>query len=240
MIHHILNILKIIFGFSLLGTAIAFFPTESFETKETVISIMKDVTEKHSSQIDPLSIHTQLDLKEHKHDGYTFRFVDLSDVSLNPVTEIILNASPILLSNEMSRDKEIKQMEDSITKELRQSDTSGRSHSSIYIPVAKELTILSVSTADTKILVVYSDLMENTPQLSLYDKNTHFNSVEIKKLFNESFPLPDLKGIEVYLVYQPRSPESDNTYKLISQVYNELLTDKGANVYIQANFIKIK
>ena len=184
MIHHILNILKIIFGFSLLGIGIAFFPTESFETKETVISIMRDVTEKHPSQIDPLSIHTQLNLREHKHDGYTFRFVDLSDVSLNPVTEITLDASPMLLSNEMSRDKEIKQVEDSIAKALAQSDTSGRKHSSIYIPIAKELTVLRDSEADSKILVVYSDLMENTPQLSLYDKQIHFNSTEIIVFYN--------------------------------------------------------
>lgn len=224
-------------GLFLVGIGIAFFPKEIFKMKDTVMSVMTDITEKHTSQSDPTHIYTQLNLREHKHDAYTVRIVDLSDVSLNPITQITLKASPMLLTNEMSRDKEIKQFEDSITIALTKSDTSGRSHSSIYIPIAKELSVLSESTSDTKILVVYSDLIENTEHLSLYD-TTIFNGDKIKNILKESFPLPNLKGIEVYLIFQPSTPNIDNAYTLISQVYKELLSDKGASVFIQANFLK--
>ncbi|MBK9638729.1 MAG: hypothetical protein IPO63_13295 [Bacteroidetes bacterium] len=243
MKNQLLQLFKIVFILFLLGITVKVFPFEKFKTKKSAISIMNDVTEKHSTLLEPQSLIQQFKIKENKFEGYTFRLINLSDVSLNPVLQYSIEASPMILSNEIKRDSEIKQFEDSILLNLSnsQSDTSGRSHSSVYSPIAKELTILSMIEADTKILVVNSDLMENTPKFSLYNKNTYFNSAEVKRIFNESYPLPNLKGIEVYLIYQPNSPNTDNTYKLISQVYKELLTEKGgAEVYTLANFIKTK
>ena len=246
MKNQLLQLSKIVLMLFLLGITVKVFPFEKFKTKNSVISIMNDVTEKHSTLLEPQSLIPQFKIKENKFEGYTFRLINLSNVSLNPVAQYSIEASPMILSNEIKRDSEIKQLEDSIILNLSNSlsDTSGRSHSSVYLPIAKELTTLSLSEADTKILVVNSDLMENTQQLSFYDRlsfeKLHSNIDVIKNKFEKSYSIPNLKGIQVYLIYQPTSTSTDTAFKLISQVYKQLLTEKGAEVYIQANFIKAK
>lgn len=243
---HLKIIARILLVLALIGVTIKLFYIEYFKTHETTFSIMRDITEPQELHLDPTELIEQLDLNQHKHDAFTFRFIDLSDVSMNQITQFSLKASPVLLSNEIARDKEVKEMESTILAHLNNVDQDllGRSHSSIYLPVAKELMILGSSGSDRKVLVVYSDLLENTDQLSFYKEQStamlQSNPKGIKSIFESIQPLPDLKGIQVYFVYQPNSQNADILYKRISTIYKDILTEKGAQVYIQPNFIKMK
>lgn len=243
---HLKTIARIFLVFALIGATIKLFSMEYFKTHETTFSIMRDVTDPQAAHPDPTELIEQLDLNQHKHDAFTFRFINLSDVSMNQITQFSLKASPVLLSNEIARDKEVKEMESTILAHLNNvdQDSLGRSHSSIYLPIAKELMMLCSSGSDRKVLVVYSDLMENTDQLSFYKEQStamlQSNSKGIKSIFESIQILPDLRGVQVYFIYQPSSQNADVLYKRISTIYKDLLTEKGARVYIQPNFIKVK
>ncbi len=243
---HLKTIALILLVLPLIGATIKLFSMEYFKTYEMIFSIMRVVTENRASHLNAEQVIEQLDLNQHKHDAFTFRFINLSDVSMNQITQFSLKASPVLLSNEIARDKEVKEMESTILAHLNNvdQDSLGRSHSSIYLPIAKELTLLGSSGSDRKVLVVYSDLMENTDQLSFYNEQStamlQSNPKGIKSIFKSIQPLPDLKGVQVYFIYQPSSQNADVLYKRISTIYKDLLTEKGARVYIQPNFIKVK
>lgn len=243
---HLKIIARIFLVLTLIVATIKLSSMEYFKTHETTFSIMRDVTDAQALHLNPTELIEQLDLNQHKHDAFTFRFIDLSDVSMNQITQFSLKASPVLLSNEIARDKEVKEMKSTILAHLNNlgQDSLGRSHSSIYFPVAKELTMLGSSGSDSKVLVVYSDLMENTDQLSFYKEQgaamLQSNPKGIKSIFESIQPLPDLKGVQVYFVYQPNSQNADVLYKRISTLYKDILTEIGAQVYIQPNFIKMK
>ncbi|CAN5388241.1 hypothetical protein BH11BAC2_BH11BAC2_25760 [soil metagenome] len=239
-----LLIVKLSALLTLLFLCIKLVPKDLFQTKESIVSLMVDITDSSLAKPDPVSVMEQFNLLQSKFNGATFRMTSLSDVSVNPISQLVLRPASILLSNEISRDKEVKDFTDSVSKSISdaESNAKGRSNSSIYFPIVKELTQLSEITANSKTLIVYSDLMENSSELSFYGINKSILLNEpVEKLtarFLEMSPLPDLSNMVVYFIYQPENPEEDAAYKKISQVYQAMLSQKGALVHIQANLIK--
>lgn len=168
-----------------------------------------------------------------------FHSSTFSDVSYTNSYEIKLEAENMWLSNEFEREEKIKAFEEGITNELNSNDSAGKRHSSIYLPLARELNRLSQSKAQQKVLIVYSDLMENSPELSFYREGTlrslKTNPGAIKAILEKQTTLPDLTGIEVHFIYQPATTEKDNEFNIVSKFYGKLLEEKGAQVTVSAN-----
>src|SRR5665213_101142 len=135
----------------------------SNSNQSTEVSVLRDVTELHLSQPVANKIIPLYGLDTQKWNGGDFHFANISDVSYNQTKEAHIGTANQWLSNEYDRTKTVKQFYSSITQILNdsQKDTVGKYHSSIYIPLANELNRLSQSTAKRRILLVYSDLMEN-------------------------------------------------------------------------------
>lgn len=207
------------------------------------VSILLDVTETQLAQPDANEIVPLLGLDTSKWSGAVFRFAYLTDVSLNGQTAIALaDGGNRLLASSFTRDKEVTAFTDSIRAFLASlsDDTVGRPHSSIYLPLAAELTRLTQSHATTKVLLVYSDLMENNT-LSFYDKRTlqmlQSKPEEIQAQLETKAPLSDLTGIEVHLIFQPVDADQDQTFQIVSGFYKTLLESHGATVTISANVV---
>lgn len=244
MINKILTGCKILLGISLLTLGIKKFPWKHFEPRTTIESVMQDVTDSSLVKPDSTTLLGQFHMEDHKFDGATFRYTDLNEVSLNQVHQVVLPATPMILSNELDRDKQIRQFKDSVGSAITQSliKSIGRSKSSIYLPISKELTLLSKSNAQSKSLIIFSDLLENSADISLYgiqgrELLNHHPDVLIQR-FEELSPLPNLLGINVYLIYQPDTIYKDEAYKKISEIYKTMLVRKGAIVTIEANLLK--
>jgi hypothetical protein len=109
----------------------------------------------------------------------------------------------------------------------------------MYTPIARELELLSKSKSQRRILIVYSDLMENTESLSFYRKQD-FEKLktkpeQVQKYFEALAPINTLTGIEIYFIYQPTDTKSDERFRIISGFYKKFLESKGAEVNISAN-----
>jgi len=206
------------------------------------ISVLRDITDKHLAQPKADEILSLFSLSgDAKWNGAVFRFSNLSDISYNPSSEVSVDAQSQWLSNELARDKAIQKFRDSVSAVLAsaQNDSVGKEHSSIYLPVANELNRLSQSTAQKRILLVYSDLMDNDVDVSLYAKD-QFRLLELhpdslRQTFEQRMPLQRLNGIEVYFIYQPIDAEQDKEFRIVSGFYKSLLESKGATVHIGAN-----
>ena len=208
----------------------------------TEMSILRDITDIHAAQPDTNEISKLFDLSgENRWNGATFRFSNVSDVSYNRTSETKIAAVNKWLSNEIERSKQIKQFQNEVSQIITDSagDSTGKDYSSVYLPLARELKNLSASKAQKKIFIVFSDLMQNDFDVSLYDKKEfqliQKNPDSLKKLFEEQEPLPALTGIEIYLIYQPENAEKDKQYRIISEFYKNLIEEKGATVHVQAN-----
>jgi len=206
----------------------------------TEISAFRDITDKHLAQPDANEIFSLYNL-ENKWNGAIFHFTDVTNVSYNQEKSAKLEARNEWLSNELDRNKEIAKFKNEVSGIIAyyKKVTIGKDNSSVYVPIARELNRLHESKADKKILLLYSDLMENTSEMSFYDKRNlkllKTNPVAISKYFEAQIPLQCLQGINIYIIFQPNGIEEDGQFKIVSEFYKKMFEAKGAVVQIVAN-----
>jgi len=204
--------------------------------------VFRDVTDKYLAKPEASEILTFFNLSDGGNwNGAIFRFSDLSDVSYNKSLEVRIDPANPWFSNEIERQKQIESFDNAASTILNdaEKDSIGRNNSSIYLPIAGELNRLSQSKAQKRILIIYSDLMDNDLDVSLYSKN-EFRELEqnpqsLRSVFEARQQLGDLTGIEVHFIYQPADVLQDKEYRIVSAFYQKLLEDKGASVTIEAN-----
>lgn len=233
--------LSILFGLFIISVLL--FSCTTPDRTTTEVSVLYDVTEKQSARPDAGEILPLFALDADKWNAAEFRFKYVTDVSYNPQARFALTpGGNRLRSSGFTRDKEVKLFKDSVEHfidSLRQ-EKIGRPHSSVYLAIAEELNRLTDSKAARRILVVYSDLMENTQGLSFYNKKTiaelHSNPGKVKAALLAKLPIKKLNGIEVYFVYQPADAAADDTFRQVANLlYKTLLAERGAKVSVAAN-----
>ena len=205
----------------------------------TELTVMRDITDTHVSELKVADIVSIFNMN--KWDGANFRFVDITDVTYNHTYEKKIEPENEWMGNELDRNKKVKQFYSEISQVLDtvKTESIGKDNSSVYIPIAHELNRLSQSTSQKRILLIYSDLIENTDQFSLYSKNNltllKTNPKVAQEYFENLTPLNNLGGIRIFFVFQPTDIDTDEQYKLISGFYKNLFESKGATVEITAN-----
>jgi hypothetical protein len=225
----------------LIGGGILLFHFSNSMLTTVEVSILRDITDRQLSQPNVKEIVPLYNLSAtNKWNGGIFRFQNVSDVSFNQTKVAVIETANQLFSNEFTREKQIERFTDSISHIVTDAakDNLGKEYSSIYFPLASELNRLSVSKSQKRILIVYSDLMQNDLSVSLYAKELELlkhNPDSLKAELKKQKPLASLTGIEVYFIYQPQDAEQDQEFRIVSQFYTRLLEEKGATVTVAAN-----
>jgi len=208
----------------------------------TEIAVLRDITDRQIAQPELSEIITLINLSENfMWNGAVLHFGDLSDVSYTPKATAKIEAENEWSSNELARKKEIEKFKNEMKEILSNAsmDSTGKNHSSIYLPIARELNMLSKSSAQKRVLLVYSDLMENDMNVSLYSKENfqmlQSHPKDFKKLLEKRLPIQSLNGVEVNFLYQPANILEDEQFKIVSEFYKNLLEEKGAQVTVSAN-----
>ena len=205
-------------------------------------SVLRDETDKQLAEVSANAIYKQFGLFEEnaKWNGAIFRYSTISNVSFNKVTQASILPENPWLSNTLDRTTQLENFRNEVFKPFASAlDTGTKNHSSVYLPIARELKRLSESKSQVRRLFIYSDLMENRPDLSFYNEAELKMLTEhpeyVMKKFEEWQPLPTLAGIEVHLIYQPADVTADRYFRVVSEFYGKMLEAKGAKVIIQAN-----
>ena len=208
-------------------------------TTNTVV--LMDVTDKFLSRPVASDILQLYGFDKNQYNGGVFQLSDLTKVSFNVTQEVKVAKVNQWLSNQFQRDKEISAFENKVTDTIAQAESTpaGENNSSIYFPVANALNELAQSNADKKYALIYSDLMENTPQLSFYSKNTLKEVKEkpdaIRNLLESQVQLQSLSGITIYLMYEPTNSLQDEEFKIVSKFYSDFFENYGATVIVAPN-----
>lgn len=234
-------ILLCIAGFLAMSTAfIACGGAERRTVTDYVVLI--DETDSTFSVPNTDELLSDLRLDTNMWNGVNFTLARIADVSYTPHSSFSLSkGGSRLASNQYGRKREVDAFKAKVTTLLDsvRRDKPGKPNSSIWIPLVNELTRLANSKADHRVLIVSSDLMEHTRTVSFYDKHTFVllrsdpTKIE-ERLFAES-ELPNLDGIEVHFVHEPKNAQEDAVFLVVSDFYKKLLEGKGATVTISAN-----
>jgi hypothetical protein len=239
-------IIRIPLGIAMIITAVFFLYKLLEKDLEVLpnasISVFIDITDEGMAQPNGKQVLSLLKFdKKYMWSGATVRLIPLTNVNFNPIREVTLPSRNKWLSNELSRKKELLQFKEEVVMLFSPSysENIGREHSSLYGPIMDELMRLYAKNDKRKIMIIYSDLMENSTELSLYNKKQFQAFVSNP---TEQFPwmenfsqLPDLSDIQVYLIYQPENVQDNYRYTRVSEVIKKILENKGATVYRGAN-----
>jgi hypothetical protein len=178
-----------------------------------------------------------------------FRLVLLTDKKLNPAEDIHLDGGVVTEEQNVNdevdfREQLILSFYDEVRRSLsdfgkRYAQKGTLGHSECFATIAAELRRLDTSKASQRMLIVYSDLQENSDVFNCYSKEgqklLNANPIKVGAILLKHIPLPDdLTGITVYFVYGPTSREQDKQFWQMATIYERFLKDRGARVVIQA------
>ncbi len=172
----------------------------------------------------------------------------IADTFINRHREFTLSTPPSFLTgNSFDYRDKVKKFLKGIENEiaLAKKDSSGRGSSSIYLPMARELRRLSNSKSGEKLLILYTDLIENTEALSFFNSKHNIGERTLQKLIRNpkaieiilqrEMPLPkDLNGITVYIIHDTQVG-SERYFKPLLKLYQSMLEKRGAVVISGAN-----
>lgn len=204
-------------------------------------SVLVDLTDSFLAKPD-VEMHRKLFENKDVWNGYRFRISTITDINYNAAQGADIAPDCKYLSNIFKRKKKMKifyeEMDSAFASILQ--TPSGKTKSTVYFPMTLELSRLSKSEAQRKILTVYSDLMEHSSLVSFYDKKIVQMLKEspdsVKKVLETQISLPNLSGIDVYFVHEPRNAEESNVFFIVSGFFKKWFESQGAKVNIGANF----
>ncbi|HNU34795.1 MAG TPA: hypothetical protein PKN75_14500 [Bacteroidia bacterium] len=206
----------------------------------TDVIVLHDVTDSIIAKPDSAQLIAFLNAS-HKWDGISFTLSSISDVSISKTQKVFIPAQSRWLGNEIKRSRDLKAFYNSVEELLARSsgDVIGREQTSVYIPIVTSLTSFAESPSNKKVLIVYSDLMENTNEVSFYDPHT-LSELKSKPEavmvgLGASMHLPSLAGVDVVFVFQPNNTSEDHAYRIVSGFYKSILEKAGAQVIITSN-----
>lgn len=208
---------------------------------KTEVSLINDMTDDFICRPKTNDISTIFDFTNHLYYEAEFRYIEVTNLNVSTVQQAQIGKMPLYDRNKYRRQNAIKAFSNKIDTIITASEniTPCKDNSAIYNPIAKELNRKSSSDASTKIMLIYSDLMENTDKMSFYNKSV-LNSIKkepekMRQYFEFQTKLNNLNGIKIYIIYQPRNTEEDNAFGIVSGFYKQLFESKGAVVEITAN-----
>ena len=222
--------------------------TKEIQQKEShsFLSVVVDITDPMKLYPSPNSILEWYNFAENPNKKASFRLNFISDTHLNPSTEISIpdgaTSEKLNEHDEVTfRENVVASFQDSVTKSFSNYHTekSSLGNSECFTTIAKELTILAQSDVTQRVLLVYSDLEENSLVFNCYSLNEqqllHFHSEKVVAIFELQHLLPqNLKGIKVVFVYLPKDRNDDQKFEEMIGVYKALLEKRGATISIQA------
>jgi hypothetical protein len=227
--------------YALLIISAVLFPSCNPNLISQEISIVLDLTSEHFSHISLNDFQKKSIISKNVNNSEAVRIQGITEFGFNEVKSFMLDSvSSALLSNDYERKHKIKNYysnTDSALLELSKNKKE-RVGSVIFKIISEELNILSKSKADKKMLIINTDLMEKS-FIDFYDQDI-FNELvnqpkHIQNLLIEKYPLNKLNGIEIYIIYKPIDKMDSERFEVVSNLYNHLLSSRGAMVKISGN-----
>lgn len=204
--------------------------------KSTEAIILIDNTDAISSRPDNSQIIKSFNLNKDIWQTINITVSFLSNKDLTSSKTLSLESENRLLASKQLRIAKVENFKKALKKALVVDTVSTFNHSIIYRTIARNLNALSKSNASNKHLIIYSDLMENG-EVSFYDNKTlalvKTNPNIIQSILEKDEVINNLKGIETWFIFNPKTYQQNNIYMIVANFYKYLLEAKGAKVYIQ-------
>lgn len=205
-----------------------------------------DVTDKDSGRVTGASILSLALEGQSILDPVTVQIEPISSYHNNVRKVVHLKGISWLMGNEPRRKRQLAELGKQIDTVLNQlyAIQEDRQGSIIFEHIVRSANELAKERVTNKVIIVQSDLLENTTRWSSYrtgdlaEIEDNPQAVERKLLQGEQ--PGDWKQITVYLIHVPRSKEDDERYTTMARFYKRVFERYGATVSIGSNLLTLK
>lgn len=227
--------------YALLIISAVLFPSCNPKPISQEISIVLDLTSANFSHILLNDLKKKSIISKDVNNSEAVRIQGITEFGFNEVKSFILDSvSSALLSNDYERKHKIKKYYSNIDSALLElgKNKKERVGSVIFKIISEELNILNKSKADKRMLIINTDLMEKS-FIDFYNQDIINELVNqpkhIQNLLIEKYPLNNLNGIEINILYKPIDKMDSERFEIVSDFYKLLLESYGAHVFIVSN-----
>jgi hypothetical protein len=207
---------------------------------DTVAVAMIDQTDRRNVEPTAKSLLAPFKLQEDAWQGLEIKLVAITDKDINRTVTVSLPRQDRLTGNTTIRRAKVAHF----IEQMRQAlisfhNVHSMPRSVIFRAIAKRATELKHEQAKHTLLLVYSDLMEHS-NVSFYNQRS-FALLETNPLSVErqlvDRPFTDLSGVNVWLLYAPKTYEENNLYMAAAHFYEHIYTAHHALVHIENQLI---
>ena len=201
-----------------------------------------DLTSIDRISINADELYDAMGFNTNKWQSAEIRIVPLTDISITEVRQASISAAKPLYSNEYEREDQIAVFKSTLQELINKAntDTGGRQQSELYIPIAVELNQWIKENKDIsgKRVNIFSDMYQYSSWFSVYNP-AHYYLLQSDPegtyhIFQKEVPLPDLSGITIRIIYQPKSVEDDRRFRVVAGFFKYMFEKHGAKVEISA------
>ncbi len=166
--------------------------------------------------------------EDHPSNYGTIKFFPLHDIGSTPSSTVKLKEGKSKLeSNKYLRQQEIDKFKTKVLAkvEAMNSQYSGKElkKSHIFQPLCKGFSKLEKSDADHKVVLIYSDMLENS---NLANFNKGIKESSLTKAFDKQNTIEDLSELEIYIVH-PINKKNDQKIQASGEFWKSFFTKKG-------------
>ena len=164
----------------------------------------------------------------------------LSDVTFNKSDFIHITSGTAAATNPHMRQiawKEFAGGMDIILQTTFEQSEKGKKKTQLYYPLCTLLGEMAADPSERKLIVIQSNMVENSHILSFLGR---FDELEehpekMRAKLQSQCTLPDLMGIEIYILWNPQTPEQDQRFFASASFFADWFSERGATVKIGAN-----
>lgn len=219
-------------------------PNEPITSSE--VYLLVDVTASAENKNHPLNLTTEkitrlFELDTKPKSGVKYSQSIISEVHLNQEFSDDLEPANPKKFNPYRRKAKVKKFVTKVESAIKNLENSNydRESSNIFIALANTMNKVAGNDADNQLVIIQSDMLDNSFLFSAYDKQQMKNLEKspefLTQILEQHSPVTmSLQKMKVVIVYQPNA-QTDYAFRLISERYKAYLESKGATVKIVAN-----
>lgn len=171
-----------------------------------------------------------MNVTEHSNRNYgMIRVYPLHDVgSATSKTVKLKEGKSELEGNRHIRNKEIDAFKGKLLSKMNETNSNFTNKelksSHIFTPICKGVKKMSKSDADKKVILIYSDMLENSELANFHSSQIKYES--LKSNFDQACGIEDMSDYEVYIVH-PVDKHNDKKIRKAENLWGKYLQDKG-------------
>jgi hypothetical protein len=217
--------------------------------RSTKVVLIDDLTDSFQLRPAPDPILSLYGFGKHKEQEAALDYVIINDRLLNATESIHLKSGAESEKDNMTddvhyRDHLIQSFYAAVRKAFRDDPvrfTTERNidQSRVFCTISSQLRRLASSHYQQKIMVVFSDLQENTSVFNAYAPESRRllqqDPERVGSMLSRECGVPNrLEGITIYFCYWPRNRAEDERFMDMLSVYQLMLEKRGARIFFQA------